>query len=246
MRFIGILGIVVLLAIAYVFSTNRRAIKLRIILWGLSLQLLFAVIILSQSVLSWIGMMLFASLILLYLFADKVLQKESWSDAILPGVILLLVAGLVIGVSYYLQKAGIAVFFFYAMLLLYVIFLFLKKKIFVRYLFAVLMLTALGILVGRNIYGSVVFEKLAQGVGHFLDIADQGSEFLFGNLAMEEYFSPHSGYWPGFGFQFAFSVLPTIIFFSAIMSILYYMGIMQVVVQMMARFTIGLEYETRM
>ncbi|MBN1465283.1 Na+ dependent nucleoside transporter domain protein, partial [candidate division KSB1 bacterium] len=97
------------------------------------------------------------------------------------------------------------------------------------------MLVALGILVGRNIYGSVIFEKLAIGVGKFLDIADQGSEFLFGNLAVEEHFSG-SGYWPGFGMQFAFSVLPTIIFFSAIISILYYMGIMQVVVQMMARF----------
>ncbi|MBN1480215.1 NupC/NupG family nucleoside CNT transporter [candidate division KSB1 bacterium] len=107
---------------------------------------------------------------------------------------------------------------------------------FVRYFFATLMLMGLGILFSRGVYGSYIFEKLAIGVGNFLDIADQGSEFLFGTLAIEEYFYPDSSYWPGFGFQFAFSVLPTIIFFSAIMSILYYMGVMQVIVQMMARF----------
>ncbi|MDZ7371998.1 MAG: NupC/NupG family nucleoside CNT transporter, partial [candidate division KSB1 bacterium] len=51
-----------------------------------------------------------------------------------------------------------------------------------------------------------------------------------------EYFTPQSDTWPGFGFQFAFSVLPTIIFFSACMSILYYLGIMQAVVKAMASF----------
>ncbi|HTC94438.1 MAG TPA: nucleoside transporter C-terminal domain-containing protein [Terriglobales bacterium] len=43
-RFAGLLGIMVLLALAYMFSTNRRAIRLKIILWGLALQFLFAVL----------------------------------------------------------------------------------------------------------------------------------------------------------------------------------------------------------
>jgi len=242
-RFIGILGMIVLLAIAYAFSTNRKAIKPRIIIWGLSLQLLFAVIILSKSVLSWIGMILFASLILLYLFADKVLRKERWGEALLPIAVLLLSSGLAILVSFYLERIkisfldnmGFATALFYVILILYLLLLALKQKAVIRYLFTALMLTALGILISRGIYGSVIFEKLAIGVSGFLDIADLGSEFLFGNLAVEEFFNG-TEYWPGFGFQFAFSVLPTIIFFSAIMSILYYMGIMQVVVQMMARF----------
>jgi len=48
--------------------------------------------------------------------------------------------------------------------------------------------------------------------------------------------------WPGFGFQFAFKVLPTIIFFGGFMSVLYYLGIMQRAIETMARFmrwTIG-------
>jgi len=46
-RFVGILGIVTMLGLAYVFSTNRRAIKLKMILWGLGLQFVFAVFVLD-------------------------------------------------------------------------------------------------------------------------------------------------------------------------------------------------------
>ena len=44
-RFAGLLGIVVLLALAYLFSTNRRAIRLKTIVWGLGLQFVFAFIV---------------------------------------------------------------------------------------------------------------------------------------------------------------------------------------------------------
>jgi len=44
-RFSGLLGIVVLLSIAYIFSTNRKAIKLKTVLWGVGLQFLFAVLV---------------------------------------------------------------------------------------------------------------------------------------------------------------------------------------------------------
>ena len=41
-RFTGLLGLITFLGLAYAFSTNRRAIKLRTIAWGLGLQILFA------------------------------------------------------------------------------------------------------------------------------------------------------------------------------------------------------------
>ena len=47
MRFTGLIGILALLGIAYLLSNNRKAIKPRTILWGLGLQLLFAIIILK-------------------------------------------------------------------------------------------------------------------------------------------------------------------------------------------------------
>ena len=48
-RFAGLLGIIVFLSIAYLFSTNRRAIRLKTVLWGLGLQFFFAWIVVRYS-----------------------------------------------------------------------------------------------------------------------------------------------------------------------------------------------------
>jgi CNT family concentrative nucleoside transporter len=46
-RFTGILGLLVMLGLAYGFSTNRRAIRLKTVAWGLGLQFAFAVFVLK-------------------------------------------------------------------------------------------------------------------------------------------------------------------------------------------------------
>ncbi len=48
-RLSGLLGILAMLAIAYVFSTNRRAIRLKTVLWGLGLQFAFALFVLKSQ-----------------------------------------------------------------------------------------------------------------------------------------------------------------------------------------------------
>jgi CNT family concentrative nucleoside transporter len=48
-RFTGLLGLVVILAIAWLFSVHKRAIKLRILAWGLGLQMAFAVLVLKTG-----------------------------------------------------------------------------------------------------------------------------------------------------------------------------------------------------
>jgi CNT family concentrative nucleoside transporter len=45
-RFTGILGLLTMLALAYIFSTNRRAIRLKTVAWGLGLQFAFAIFVL--------------------------------------------------------------------------------------------------------------------------------------------------------------------------------------------------------
>src|SRR5580700_493407 len=45
-RFTGILGLLTMLVLAYSFSTNRRAIRLKTVVWGLGLQFVFAVFVL--------------------------------------------------------------------------------------------------------------------------------------------------------------------------------------------------------
>jgi CNT family concentrative nucleoside transporter len=41
-RFTGLLGLVVFLSLAYIFSTNRQAIRWKTVVWGLGLQIMFA------------------------------------------------------------------------------------------------------------------------------------------------------------------------------------------------------------
>lgn len=65
------------------------------------------------------------------------------------------------------------------------------------------------------------FEGVGQLFVNVLDYTKAGSEFLFGGMLNIN----------SFGFIFAFQVLPTIIFFSALTSVLFYFGIIQVVVK---------------
>jgi CNT family concentrative nucleoside transporter len=48
-RFTGVLGLLTMLALAYLFSTNRRAIKPKIVLWGLGLQLTLAYLVVQWT-----------------------------------------------------------------------------------------------------------------------------------------------------------------------------------------------------
>jgi CNT family concentrative nucleoside transporter len=45
-RYTGILGLITLLGLAFLFSTNRRAIRIKTVAWGLGLQILFAIFVL--------------------------------------------------------------------------------------------------------------------------------------------------------------------------------------------------------
>ncbi len=48
-RFTGLLGIAAILATAWLLSRHKKAIKLRILLWGMGLQFTFAVLVLKTS-----------------------------------------------------------------------------------------------------------------------------------------------------------------------------------------------------
>lgn len=72
------------------------------------------------------------------------------------------------------------------------------------------------LLILRTAWGFVIFQWLGDLVSSFLNYSDAGASFVFGEN-FEEFF-------------FAFKVLPTIIFFSAFISILYHYGILQRVI----------------
>jgi CNT family concentrative nucleoside transporter len=49
-RFTGLLGILTMLLLAYIFSTDRKAIRLKTVLWGLGLQFAFAFFVLRFEI----------------------------------------------------------------------------------------------------------------------------------------------------------------------------------------------------
>lgn len=65
------------------------------------------------------------------------------------------------------------------------------------------------------------FEIVGKGFIAILGFTQVGSEFLFGGMMDAD----------SFGFIFAFQVLPTIIFFSALTSVLFYLGVIQKIVK---------------
>ncbi|XMO87590.1 nucleoside transporter C-terminal domain-containing protein [Algibacter sp. AS12] len=85
------------------------------------------------------------------------------------------------------------------------------------------LLIAIGVLKVEFI--KTIFEFIGGLFVSVLDFTRAGSKFLFEGLVVDM---------DTFGFIFAFQVLPTIIFFSALTSVLFYLGIIQKVVKVMA------------
>ena len=123
-RFTGILGMLAILGIAYLMSNNKKNIDLRLVIWGLGLQLLFGIFILVTP----FGKPIFA-------WFDKLIKK-------------------------------------------------------------------------------------------LLSFSNDGSEFLFASFI--------DGKMHPSVINFAFSVLPTVIFFSALMAVLYHIGLMQKIIKLVA------------
>jgi len=87
------------------------------------------------------------------------------------------------------------------------------KGILIQFIFAV------GIL--KVPFIQSIFDWVSSGFVTILSFTREGSLFLFGSLIENT---------SSFGFIFAFQVLPTIIFFSALTSILFYYGVLQKIV----------------
>src|SRR5688572_15996325 len=78
-----------------------------------------------------------------------------------------------------------------------------------------------GLLVLRVDIVRVAVDAVGTFFVRILEFNRAGAEFLFGSLITNT---------QSFGFLFAFNVLPTIVFFSALTSLLFYLGILQKIV----------------
>src|SRR5437660_7968676 len=123
-RFTGILGLLTMLGLAFAFSTNRRAIRLKTVAWGLGLQIAFAIFVLKVE------------------------------------------------------------------------------------------------------FGRALFLKAGNTVNHLLNYSYAGSQFVFGEMGAQR---------SKYGFDFAFQVLPVVIFIAAFFAVLYHYGVMQFIIKQVAK-----------
>ncbi|WP_432665561.1 NupC/NupG family nucleoside CNT transporter [Wukongibacter baidiensis] len=82
-----------------------------------------------------------------------------------------------------------------------------------------------GLLILKWAPGQSLFNVLNDLVTKLLDFTKEGTAFLFGNMLDVE----------SFGFIFALQILPTIIFFSALMAVLYHLGVMEKIITVLAK-----------
>ncbi|MGH7483748.1 MAG: NupC/NupG family nucleoside CNT transporter [Longimicrobiales bacterium] len=98
----------------------------------------------------------------------------------------------------------------------------------------------------RTPVGAAIFATANDVIVALLGFTVEGARFLFGNLVWNNVpvgpgealtnapISPDPGRAVATGAYFAFNVLPTIIFFSSLMTLLYHLGVMQAIVRGMA------------
>ena len=99
-------------------------------------------------------------------------------------------------------------------------------------------------LILKTFAGRWVFEKANDAINSLLAFSDAGARFVFGNLidlsvpVGAPLFQPGSAspvlepqFWAFTGALIAFRILPTILFFSALMAVAYHVGIMQIAVR---------------
>ena len=233
MNYISIIGLLVLLGSAWLMSYHKSEIKIRPILWGIGLQLILGLIILRDDYMSFIGMSLLSLLIITYIHQN---DNDKLGGGI-KSTLIIIVISVILG---YILISFPS--FSTILLICTTIFIILNNLIrwnqdFQRFAGSLFIISGVTVLVSNGLYGKFIFQNFSENIAYFLSISDFGAKFLFANLADSTYYFPSpTEAWPGFGFQFAFKVLPTIIFFGGFMSVLYYFGIMQKIIQIMSRF----------
>lgn len=97
---------------------------------------------------------------------------------------------------------------------------------------------ALGLFILKTPLGEQIFNEIGAGVTGLLLYVHDGSKFVFGEGLVQVEDVENKGTLvlvPAYTLHYvAFVILPTIMFFSALMSLLYYFGVMQFVVRIIA------------
>jgi CNT family concentrative nucleoside transporter len=229
---IPVFGLLAILAVAWLMSLDRGAVRLRPIAFGLGVQFLLSLAVLRDDAWSFAGMSILGLWIGVFALRSEGRESSPVRRSV-RRLLFLIAAGLL---SYLLPAALLATFIGLACLFLFATRTRRPLKAFRPWLAALLPVAGVAFLAQLGLHGLGLLEILGDRVAAFLQLADYGSKFLFGNLADSTHYFPDSPTWPGFGYLFAFKLLPVIVFFAAFASVLYWLGIMQLVIEGVSRF----------
>jgi CNT family concentrative nucleoside transporter len=229
---IPVFGLLAILAVAWLISLDRGAVRLRPIAFGLGVQFLLSLAVLRDDAWSFAGMSILGLWIGVFALRSEGRESSPVRRSV-RRLLFLIAAGLL---SYLLPAALLATFIGLACLFLFATRTRRPLKAFRPWLAALLPVAGVAFLAQLGLHGLGLLEILGDRVAAFLQLADYGSKFLFGNLADSTHYFPDSPTWPGFGYLFAFKLLPVIVFFAAFASVLYWLGIMQLVIEGVSRF----------
>ncbi len=234
MNFQGLIGVIVFIVIAYIFSQNRKAIDWKLVLWGVSMQFIIAGMILGTPLIS-------LSCLFLYMFAivayniNIINQKKPLSGLIIFFSALIIMLGGAFIFSLLKDYSLIARnLIWYLFIAIGSIRLILKDKVKVKVKFPKYWANITGILVCISIFGNLIatnmtgadfFKEFGDGITNILSYAKDGGAFYFGGL-----------YTGSVGWVFAIDVTVSVIFFTAIISVIDSLGFLNQTISSIARF----------
>jgi CNT family concentrative nucleoside transporter len=230
---IPVLGLLAVLAVAWSLSLDRRSIRIRPIAFGLGVQFLLSLAVLRDDAWSFAGLAFFALWIGLFILRD--VRSHDVPHFRLARLLAPLIGA---GSAFYYLLPHTVLAGLSSVLALFLLATRsrLPLKSWRPWITALLPIAGFALLAQHGLHGLGLLEILGDRVAAFLQLADYGSKFLFGNLAESAHYFPNSPTWPGFGYLFAFKLLPVIVFFAAFASVLYSLGIMQVAIEGISRF----------
>ena len=185
MNIISILGLLVLLLITWAISYHKKEIKLRPIFWGIGLQLIFALIILREDYLSFVGMSILCLWILQYIYWD---EKKNIQNQLKTAFIIICFSAISSYLLYFISDK-ISVFIWITIFVLIVNYYthWISNPI-RKHLISLFCILLTSLLINNNLYGKIIFQEFSTKIAFFLSLSDYGAQFLFGNLVEEKYF----------------------------------------------------------
>ncbi|HEX5024902.1 MAG TPA: nucleoside transporter C-terminal domain-containing protein [Agriterribacter sp.] len=231
----GTLGMFFLIAVCYLLSNNKKAIKWKLVALGIFAQLMFAMGVLDTRVAGQPVFWVFFGAILLYTIITRIIKIRSNNTALtFDNLSIVLVAAWQVvfffGMIRSSRFANSSIVILLSIIIIAWLIRWLASRNTELLKWGILCSAAvLTVSIYTGVCDPAVFKVIIENISvafvSLINLGHKGTEFLFGNLANDTL---------GWGYIFAVQALPIIIFFAALSAVLYYLGILQKIVYLFA------------